>query len=211
MGILDAIHEVTEKVGIAYLREYYVTGKFSGSYFESLGAQEGADDAITGADLYALSTLDINVPVRAAMSILEDEFAMFNGLLKAIPKDRTIGSLSTSEFEQHLGAESKAMELWDRLRRNGLDEDKWGIGPTTASKIMARKRPHFIPIEDSVVNWVIELGDGDSWRLWWEAFQTEGDYLERRADELRSEIGRPGLSTLRVLDVMLWMWGKANA
>jgi len=28
---------------------------------------------------------------------------------------------------------------------------------------------------------------------------------------LRAEIGRPDLWTLRVFDVMLWMWGKANA
>lgn len=75
---------------------------------------------------------------------------------------------------------------------------------------MARKRPHFIPIEDSVVNRVIGLGRGDSWRLWWETFQAEGVYLEERATKLRAEIGRPKLSTLRVFDVMLWMWGKAN-
>ena len=76
---------------------------------------------------------------------------------------------------------------------------------------MARKRPHLIPIEDSVVNRVIGLGrGGDSWRLWWEAFQAEGDYLEERATKLRAAIGRPELSTLRVFDVMLWMWGKAN-
>ena len=75
---------------------------------------------------------------------------------------------------------------------------------------MARKRPHLIPIEDSVVNWVIELGQGNSWRLWWDAFQAEGDYLEERATKLRAEIGRPELSTLRVFDVMLWMRGKAN-
>lgn len=210
MGILDAIHEVNEDAGIAYLREYYVTKKFTGSYFESLGARSGFDDSITGADLYALSTLDIKVPVRAGISILEEESTTFNGPLKAIPKELTIGSLSESEFEQHLGAESKALELWNRLRRNGLDEDKWGVGPTTASKIMARKRPHLIPIEDSIVNQVIELGRGDSWRLWWEAFQAEGDYLEERATKLRAEIGRPELSTLRVFDVMLWMWGKAN-
>jgi len=51
---------------------------------------------------------------------------------------------------------------------------------------------------------------GRSWRLWWEAFNAEGDYLESRAAELRNEIGRPDLSTLRVFDVMLWMCGKAN-
>ena len=100
--------------------------------------------------------------------------------------------------------------MWDLLRRNRPGDRRWGLGPTTTSKIIARKRPHLIPIEDSVVNRVIELGRGDSWRLWWEAFQAEGDYLEERATKLRAEIGRPELSTLRVFDVMLWMWGKAN-
>lgn len=187
-----------------------MTSKFTGSYFESLGAQDGTDSFITGADLYALSTLDIEVPVRAGISILENESAVFNDLLKAIPSDRRTGSLSASEFEQYLGLESEAMQLWDRLRRNGPDETKWGIGHTTASKIMARKRPHLIPIEDSVVDRVIKRGQGDSWRLWWEAFNAEGEYLEERATNLRAEIGRPDLSTLRVFDVMLWMWGKAN-
>lgn len=129
-------------------------------------------------------------------------------LPKASPKERIVGSLSVSEFEQHLDAESKAMEVRARLRRNGLEEDKWGIGPTVPSMFKACKRPHLIPIEDSVVNRVVELGRGDSWRLWWEAFQAEGDYLEERATELRTEIGRPELSTLRVFDVMLWMWGR---
>lgn len=75
---------------------------------------------------------------------------------------------------------------------------------------MARKRPHLIPIEDSVVDRVIKRGRGDSWRMWWEAFDAEGDYLEERATKLRGEIGRPYLSTLRVNDVMLWMRGQAN-
>ena len=210
MGILEAIHDVTDEASTAYLREYYVTGQYTGSYFESLGAQDGTDNRITGADLYALSTLDIKVPVFAGISILENEPAIFNDLLKAIPNDRRLGSLSASEFEQYLGPESDAWQLWDRLRRNGPDEDKWGIGHTTASKIMARKRPHLIPIEDSVVDRVIARGRGDSWRMWWEAFNSEGDYLEERATKLRAEIGRPDLSTLRVFDVMLWMWGKAN-
>lgn len=90
------------------------------------------------------------------------------------------------------------------------NENRWGIGPTLASKLMVRKRPHLIPIEDSVVDRVIERGRGDSWRLWWEAFQTEGDYLEKHATKLRVEIGRLELYILRVFDVMLWMWGKVH-
>ena len=211
MGILDAIHRVSDDEGVNYLKRYYLAdaGYFTGSEFERIGAAYGVEKRFTAADLYSVETLAVRVPARAGIAILGEESSAFNGLLEQIP-NIAIGSLSESEFEKHLGLESKAMELWDLLRRNRPGDSRWGLGPTTTSKIMARKRPHLIPIEDSVVNQVIELGRGDSWRLWWEAFQAEGDYLEERATKLRAEIGRPELSTLRVFDVMLWMWGKAN-
>ena len=100
--------------------------------------------------------------------------------------------------EKHLGFESKSMASWDLLPRNRPGERRWGLRLPTTSKSMARKRPHPIPIEDTVVDRVIERGRGDSWRLWWEAFQAEGDYLEERATKLHAEIGRPDISTLRV-------------
>ncbi|SIJ87111.1 Uncharacterised protein [Mycobacteroides abscessus subsp. abscessus] len=209
MGILDAVHGITESDAADLLRDYYAEGSYTGAHFESIGAESGTENVITPADLYSVSTLSVNVPAKAGIAILGEEASAFTGLLDQIP-NVAIGSLSEAEFERHLGPESKALELWDQLRRNQPGQRRWGIGPTTTSKIMARKRPALIPIEDSVVNRVIGLGRRDSWRLWWEAFNVEGDYLEARATALRSELGRPKLSTLRVFDVMLWMWGKAN-
>lgn len=210
VGILEAIHRVSDGEAAAFLSDYFVERDYTGSHFESIGAQAGTEDVFTAADLYSVSTLSVEVPPRAGIAMLGDEAPEFNGLLEQVP-NVAIGALSESEFEKHLGLDSKAMELWDLLRRNRPGDIKWDIGPTTASKILARKRPHLIPIEDSVVNRVIDLGRGDSWRLWWEAFHADGDNLEERATKLRAEIGRPELSTLRVFDVMLWMWGKANA
>lgn len=210
MGILDAVRLVSDSDAAAFLTEYYVSRDYTGSHFESIGAKAGTENVFTAADLYSVSTLSVQVPPRAGIEILGEEGSEFNGLLKQVP-NVAIGSLSESEFAEYLGLESKAMELWDLLRRNRPGDSRWGLGPTTTSKIMARKRPHLIPIEDSVVDRVVNRGRGDSWRLWWEAFQAEGGYLEQRADRLRTVIGRPDLSTLRVFDVMLWMWGKANA
>lgn len=211
MGVLDAIHRVSNDEGVGYLKRYYFAEveSYTGSEFERIGAEPDVENTFTAADLYSVETLAVRVPARAGIAILGEESSAFNGLLEQIPNE-AIGSLSESEFEEHLGLESKAMRLWDILRRNRPGDSRWGLGPTTTSKIMARKRPHLIPIEDSVVNRVIGLGCGDSWRLWWEAFHAEGDYLEKRATKLRAEIGRPELSSLRVFDVMLWMWGKAN-
>lgn len=89
----------------------------------------------------------------------------------------------------------------------------WGQfrhGPKMPSWIMDRKRPSRNAVECSVLGCAVDLGRGGSWRLWWEAFNAEGAYLEELATKLRAEIGRPELSTLRIFDVLLWMWGKAN-
>src|SRR5699024_6021951 len=99
------------------------------------------------------------------------------------------------------GPNSAAMQLWSILFRQHK------VGVTRASKILARKRPHLIPIYDSVVKRGIEQQHSDNeWRLWWEAL-TIDDYLENRAEHLRQAIDRPELSTLRVLDVLLWYSG----
>src|SRR5699024_8637445 len=68
--------------------------------------------------------------------------------------------VSEDEFDEHLRRDSVALRLWDFLRHNRPGDSKWKRGPTT-SKIMARKRPSLIPIEDSVVKDVIGLGWGD--------------------------------------------------
>ena len=210
MGILEAVHRISDAEGSEFLRAYYRPGGYTGAHFETIGAALGAQDQFTAADLYSVSTLSVDVPAQAGIAILGDEASTFNGLLQQIP-NVALSSLSEDEFDEHLGRGSAALQLWDLLRRNRPGDSRWGLGPTTTSKIMARKRPGLIPIEDSVVNDVIGLGRGDSWRLWWEAFNAEGDDLESRAAELRHEIGRPDLSALRVFDVMLWMWGKANS
>ena len=164
-GILDAVQQVSDRDPAAFLTEYYVTRDYTGSHFESIGAQAGTEDVVTAADLYSVLTLSVEVSARAGIAILGAEASEFNGLLEHVP-NVAIGALSEPEFEKHLGPESKAMELWDLLRRNRPGDSRWGLGPTTTSKIMARKRPHLIPIEDSVVDRVINRGRGHSWRLW---------------------------------------------
>lgn len=72
---------------------------------------------------------------------------------------------------------------------------------------MARKRPHLIPIEDSVVNREIGLGSQNSWRVWWEELRQD-DYLVERATEVREHVDHSKLSTLRTLDIVLWKSGE---
>ena len=76
----------------------------------------------------------------------------------------------------------------------------------TASKLLSRKRPRLVPIIDSVVHKQIDAPEGTYWQL----FREYLAYDSRRStvEELRP----PGLSdlvsTLRLLDVGLWITGS---
>ena len=206
--ILDAVKAIPEHDGIKLVEPYYDPQQpYTGAYFELIGSDDNHPDRFTAVDLYAVSMLAVQVPAKAGIGILLEQAELFESLLSRVP-DVHIKDLSREEFQRDLGPDSVALELWDRLRRNGADEKRWNVGPTTASKIMARKRPHLIPIEDSVVDRVTQRGKRDSWKMWWQAFHDGGDYLEARADQIRAAVDRPDLSTLRVFDVMLWSWGK---
>ena len=68
-----------------------------------------------------MSTLAVKVPAKAGIAILGEQAEVFNELLREIP-ETSIGELTAEEFKIHLGPDSSAQGLWDRLRRNGLDE-----------------------------------------------------------------------------------------
>lgn len=215
MSIRDAVERLNSEKAKQLAEEYFEpseiaseAGLYTGAHFETLGADENLSDRITASDLLAVQCLSVKVPARASIGILGPLADDISSLLSEIPPDARLKDLrSDAQFESTLGKDSPALQLWDLLRRNGTNDVRWGVGPTIASKIMARKRPHLVPIEDSVVDRVIDRGRRNSWRLWWEAL-TADDYLEERASEVRERIERPALSTLRTLDIVLWKSGK---
>lgn len=146
------------------------------------------------------------MPIKAGIGLLGEFAGEIRECLKDIPNDRSLAELSDDEYRTILGEGSPAWRLWDIIRANG--REKWGVGSTRASKLMARKRPRLIPIEDSVVNRVIGFKGGDSWWLWREALTGNKDKVERMAAVVRRAAGRHDLTTLRALDVALWMKGK---
>ncbi|GAB3193114.1 DUF6308 family protein [Nesterenkonia suensis] len=211
MSIVEAVTSIRDAQAREWAQTYY--GKngqaaYSGAYFEVLGARESDADRLSAGDLYATMCLSVDVPVAAGIDLLERESARVNELLGRIPSDRELRTVTCSEYAALLGKESAAWKLWHILRATDREEGRWGIGPTRASKLMARKRPHLVPIEDSVVNKVIGFNGNDSWMMWWEALSRSGDELERVAQVVREAVGRTDLSTLRALDVVLWMKGK---
>ena len=218
MSIRDALTTISSEKAKQFAEEYFAldarypgVGRYTGAHFEALGEDQNRPNQITASDLLAVGTLSVNVPARAAIGILGDLAEAVSALLAQIPADARLGNLKGKDaFDSLLGPASPSLALWDLLRRNAKNEHRWDVGPTIASKILARKRPHLIPIEDSVVDRVIKRGRQNSWRLWWEALAAD-DALEKRASEVREHIGRPQLSTLRTLDIVLWKSGQPSS
>jgi hypothetical protein len=182
------IREVPENRGFELVRAYYAPNSgFAGSMFDSFGNNPVGE--FTSDDLVAASLLDVRFGPAAVQELLIKRQA--DALLREIPNDAKVTLWNTG-----LPRESAAWRLWEVLV--GID----GVGPTRASKLMARKRPHLVPILDSVINERLGLGDRDRWRVLGEALD---DQTRIVVDQLREAADGHAPSTLRLLDVATWM------
>jgi hypothetical protein len=176
-------------------------GTRSGAAFDlwdSTGTRERGVDVFTADDLVAVSLLAVQVPGPAARVLLVDQRLHFSELLAQVGPDRDLASVR-QPFDDD-GPE------W-ALQRALTDLE--GVGQTTASKLYARKRPRLRPIYDAVVSAVL----GTQLRHWEPIRQAlqpsaSGD-LHQELIWLRAAAGLPEqVSTLRILDVAVWMEGK---
>lgn len=210
--ILNDIETATEHVKDYYRADFRQGLPRTGASFDQwAGGGDRTDIAnqLNGDDCVAVSFLSVEVPPMAAIGLMRDEKENVDRLLALIPIDVEMSDLDAEGYEKHLGMQSPAQELWEVLtRRNG---EKWDIGSTTASKIMARKRPHLIPILDGVIQDLI--GRGHYWHDWHAAL-TDGSGLPERLDTIRWNSGVLNLgykpSLLRVMDIVLWQEGLAQ-
>ncbi|MGF9663809.1 DUF6308 family protein [Arthrobacter crystallopoietes] len=215
--LLDIVDEVGHQKALEYIDKYFGTQEngrpnYTGSHFETFadgGDAPGREHMINADDLLAVSCLAVYVPAQASIGLLGPSAEPVGRLLAQLPADRALGELSNTEYEELLGPTSPGQNLWDLLRQNN-DGTRWKVGETTASKILARKRPHLFPIIDSVVRGRTGLKNDDIWRTWHQELQaTDGDDspLVRALTEIHADCGQPHLSLLRVLDIVLWMDG----
>ena len=186
------------------LRRYYAPGGNGtaavGAWWDSFDPSgRRADDAdrFTSDDLVSLSLLSERVPGPAAHTLLVTDADRFAGLLVDVGPDRDLGE--QAEPIDHDGAGSR---LYDAVRKLN------GIGPTRASKLLARKRPRLFPIRDGVVQQVLGLR-----RNFWEPLRAElradDSALDKRLGRLHAQAGlSPEVTRLRVLDVRAWREGK---
>lgn len=207
------ISHIEDVSAVRYVKRYFELREngrpfYTGSRFETFagGGDLVEPNRITPADLLSLSLLEVEVSGSAVLGILGDHASEIETLLGRIPVEAKLEEISEAEFEQLMGDGSPVDTLWELLRQKA---DPWRFGPTRTSKILARKRPHLVPIYDSVIKGQTTLPhSGPQWPRWFSAFQgEEGQDLSARLRRIRDHAGQPHLSLLRVLDIILWMNG----
>lgn len=202
------LDEEARQIALELLRGYFseqAQGGFTGAHFERInggGDHPRVAHEFTAEDVVAVTMLAVQVPAEAALRILGPDRSRLSELLREIPTDRDLASVEPSE----IGRDWAPWQLNDAL--SGLR----GLGRTTVSKLIARKRPRLIPIYDREVNKVLEIHKGPLWRPLAEALRAKECALHRQLIGLRDESGiGEDISPLRVLDVIVWRTGKGHA
>lgn len=189
---------------LAALKHYYGevpaqwSSPFTGARFDtwdSTGTRWDDRNRFTADDLVAVTFLAVDVPAAAGIKLLDTDAAKFAQLLETLGDDRDL-----VDEKEKWSDDWPGWMLWTELT------NRPGVGPTTASKLLARKRPRLRPIYDTIVADVI-----GSTRLWEPlcAHLTAHPDLHERLLRLRHDADLPGdVSPLRVFDVVTWMEGK---
>jgi len=188
---------------MGFLSRYYANRDdgspcYTGARFEALAGLNENPNTLGPAELVAVSTLSVRIPGAAAVRLLTDPTAAKIAMhLHEIASDIDI----IDAGPEILASDAPAAQLW-KILRSGRD----GIGRTRTSKLMAAKRPRLIPIWDSFVGQATGLTVDE----YWTRFQTvlladnRRIWLWLEALKRDSPTVPDSVSTLRILDVLLW-------
>jgi hypothetical protein len=177
-------------------------GFFTGSLFDqwdSTGTRAQDSDRFTADDLLAVTFLSVSVPPSAAHLLLRERAEQFAELLDELGPDRDLVDEPGPLADDWVGW--KLMSALRELPR---------VGPTTASKLIARKRPRLRPIYDTVVAAVTDSVDSQ-WEPLRQLLVADDRALHRRLLRLQDAAGLPeAVSALRVFDVIAWMQPRSG-
>lgn len=171
----------------------------TGRHFERFAGRADAR-RFTSDDVAAVATLSVPLDGESVVGLLLTHADRLTELLNspALPsREATIWEVEPTT----LAADQPLSMIYDELKRIP------GINYVRASKLLAGKRPHLVPIRDTVVEQLLGAGS-DYWAPMREVFS---DPEIRRSLEFVSDGVVPSdVSLLRRLDVILWMEGKAR-
>jgi Family of unknown function (DUF6308) len=159
------------------------------------GDNERVRNVLTAEDVVAASMLGVTIGGRAALRLLGSDARHISTLLQSIPWNIDLVDAGSTD----IGPESPAWELWS------LVAECFPEGDTSASKVLARKRPRLVPVEDPGV--LAALGhEGDYWAALRHFLFRDGHAASKWLQLVRSTAGvGEDISEIRVFDVLTWM------
>jgi hypothetical protein len=192
-----------------YLAPDPATGRarYSGAYFERIGGGGDRPEAaylFTAEDLLAVTMLSVRIERYHALHVLDYQARGLSSLLTQIPLGIT---LQDPEAGPLIAEDGPAWKLWEAIRWTKPRPGDDNIGPITAGKLLARKRPDLIPVYDNRVRDVLSRPRPDN--SWWHDLRCQlinDQALVRHLQTVRSQAGAGHMSLLRVFDVMCWMF-----
>ena len=175
------------------LEAYFFMNAFTGSSFETFIGND--PDNFTADDIVAVSMLSVKIPPSASRWILKTGREDLSRHLSKIEP-----GLSIDHPDADLAHGRDAWNLREMLI------SCWGVGPTTASKLLAAQRPFLFPIYDKHVAKALRLSPDNYWQRWQKFMQSEdGNKATKMVARLAQGPDKPHLSTLRLLDIVIWM------
>lgn len=170
---------------------------FAGPTFDTLAPNP--PDEWCPSDLVAVGLLDVTVPPAGVRRLLVSDAHEFNEKLAAIDRDVTLWSEDETRVTAALGAVRDATRLLESIK---------GVRTTRSSKLLARKRPHLCPINDSVVRRELGIGRNADLPLLLRHALIDGETMRLIRLLRPTAPGFEGLSPLRLLDIAVWMSGS---
>ncbi|MGW5463740.1 DUF6308 family protein [Streptomyces sp. NPDC003996] len=183
---------------------------YSGAHFERLGG--GGDtqqvaNRFDSNDLVAITTLSVSLAPHGALDLLSDPHGHWTRLLSQIPTDARLEDPASDTL---IAKGGPAWELWERLADSKKYPNKPdGSGPVIAGKLLARKRPHLIPVYDIRVKQTFKRPaiDDSFWAALAAALRANGGAFPDQLVRLRDKAGiGEDIGILRVCDVIAWMY-----
>lgn len=204
MKLPAALKADDDTAALDLLRRYYGTSSdsepaYTGAAFDSWdpsGTRATSADVFTADDVVAVSLLSVRLTGRAAHELLVRRRKNFSALLAEVGPDRDL-----VDVEEEISTDWPASRLLSALKHLP------GVGTTTASKLLARKRPRLRPVWDTVVAGHLEVG-GSYIEPLRQQLQAHDGALHDRLVRLGRKGKLQGVSPLRVFDVVTWLEAK---
>ena len=174
-----------------------------GQHFEWF-ANRVERDRFTEVELAAIGALSVELKAQTARELIEDR----DGALRSLLRECELWVATHGGYISDAGLSTEWLEkgscfngLWFEL----VKPDRIDLGPVKASKLMAAKYPGLVPIFDSQVSELLGATINDPW---WKPIRKLVLEVKPILDKLELNRDDIHVTTLRKLDVVLWMKAK---